>query len=245
MKSINKMTFEELFEEYKRCVLISSISDDDYGNSRIVMKSNQAANKLWGIAEVIDSKFRDRINDFAILLDEETNRINSWAAHCILSRMDYPQELESRALAVIIKISMEDTLEGLGNRAWLEDWKQGKIIKRHNQRTEINSQNDTKVETDKIDPSLIEKACALCLSYYNEMCSGGHSGWFDCYPEVDANELIEALKLIGAYVFADNFIDAKMNGINDGYIKTDKRFDEIKPSLEDIIDEFYTKHIPL
>jgi hypothetical protein len=96
------------------------------------------------------------------------------------------------------------------------------------------SEDVTETGTLNIDLKQIEKACALCLSYANEMYSGGHSGWFDVYPEVDANELIEALRLIGADAFADNFIEAKNNGENDGYIETDTEFYKLKPPLESV-----------
>lgn len=70
----------------------------------------------------------------------------------------------------------------------------------------------------------IQKVAALCFWYHAEMCSGGHSGYFDCYSHVDKDELVNALHIIGASGFAKNFIEAYKYGKKDDYQKTDDWF---------------------
>jgi len=93
----------------------------------------------------------------------------------------------------------------------------------------------------------IQKSAVLCLLYHSEMCSGGHSGYFDCRSEINPQELVEAMKIIGSPKCAENFQNAIKNGKADDYQKTDELFYEreaefigmVEVYLKDNISEFF------
>lgn len=120
-----KPSFEELVNEYLECIRITSIID--YGDKSSVRKNNKAVDRMIKISKYISVNYHSRIEDFAELLQREDMDIDLWVAHHILENMDYPPELEDKALDVIIKSSNEDSVEGLGNRMWLETWFQKRI----------------------------------------------------------------------------------------------------------------------
>jgi len=68
-------------------------------------------------------KLKERIAEFAELLNVSNYKIDCWIAHHILENMNYTPKLESRALDVITRYSTQDSIDGLGNRMWLEEWK--------------------------------------------------------------------------------------------------------------------------
>lgn len=70
------------------------------------------------------------------------------------------------------------------------------------------------------------------------MNSGGHSGFFDCYPNINKDELIHSLNAIGAHTYAENYIEAVHDGKEDDYTKTDHVFFNINPCLTDIIEKY-------
>lgn len=84
----------------------------------------------------------------------------------------------------------------------------------------------------------IQKIAVLAFWYYAEMNSGGHSGYFDSFPNVKPEELVFSLVSIGADHAASNFNVAVEIGELDDYVKTDACFYELTPSLEDIIMGF-------
>lgn len=84
----------------------------------------------------------------------------------------------------------------------------------------------------------ILKNAVKSFRYDAEMNSGGHSGFFDCYPNISRDELIRSLNAIGAHTYAENYIEAVCNGENDDYIKTDHVFFNINPCLTDIIEKY-------
>jgi hypothetical protein len=84
----------------------------------------------------------------------------------------------------------------------------------------------------------IQKTAVLCFWYDSEMNSGGHSGYFDVYSDVDLKELYNSLIAIGAKKFAKNLQVAIKKGIKDDYKKTDNLFYNFHPSLGDILEEY-------
>ena len=127
MKSIRNMSFDELLEEYKKCVFIHN--QIDYLDMKTIRKANRAVDKMTEISKIINNKYNQQIIEFSKLLEISELRTDVWAAHDILQNMDYPLELESKALGVIIQYSKENSPDGLGNRMWLRDWYAGKIEK--------------------------------------------------------------------------------------------------------------------
>ena len=90
------------------------------------------------------------------------------------------------------------------------------------------------------EPSItqIQKNGALCLCYHSEMCSGGHSGYFDCYPDINPQEMSEAMKSIGALRIAGNFLDAQKSGATDDYQKTDDIFFDNESDFMDMLKTY-------
>jgi len=81
----------------------------------------------------------------------------------------------------------------------------------------------------------IQRTAFLVFWYDAEMGSGGHSGYFDCYPETNVQELIKALEDIEASFFAKNLENAMLNGEKDDYQETDRIFYQHTPELFDIL----------
>lgn len=90
--------------------------------------------------------------------------------------------------------------------------------------------------------SPIQKNTVISFRYDAEMNSGGHSGYFDMYPEICKDVLIHSLNSIGAHTYAKNYIKAVHNGKEDDYTKTDHVFFNINPCLTDIIEKYVLIH---
>lgn len=88
----------------------------------------------------------------------------------------------------------------------------------------------------------IQKNAVLCFGYDAEMNSGGHSGYIENYPEINSEELYNAIIEIGNYEIANNYKKAITNGELDDYTETDDAYYEFKPSLFDFLEEYVEKH---
>ena len=87
--------------------------------------------------------------------------------------------------------------------------------------------------------SNIQKKAVLCFWYDAEMNSGGHSGYFDCYPNTVPEELINAIDTImQTDVISRNYIEAIEKGESDCYVKTDMTYNKFRPSLSDLLMEY-------
>lgn len=74
--------------------------------------------------------------------------------------------------------------------------------------------------------------------YDAEMGSGGHSGYFECYPETNPQELIKALETVNLSSFAANFAKAILIGKEDGYEECDRVHYQLKPELSDLLMKY-------
>jgi hypothetical protein len=90
--------------------------------------------------------------------------------------------------------------------------------------------------------STIQKAAAICFWYDAEMNSGGHSGFFDCYPNISKEAVINSMQIIGANAFVENFLEAVSVGKDDDYIKTDTVYYNLEPTLADILEKYVIEH---
>lgn len=90
----------------------------------------------------------------------------------------------------------------------------------------------------------MQKEAVLCFWYDAEMNSGGHSGYFDCYPDTDPEELASALTKIAGKRFADNYLKALQEAADDdnGFEDTDDAFYSFEPSLTNHLEEFVEFH---
>lgn len=91
---------------------------------------------------------------------------------------------------------------------------------------------------DPDELSEIQRAAVLCFWYDAEMQSGGHSGFFDCYPEINPEELISAINLVGHKEISDNYQRALDDGDEDSYETVDTAYYNFEPSLCDLLMEF-------
>lgn len=86
--------------------------------------------------------------------------------------------------------------------------------------------------------SKIQRCAILCFWYDVEMGNGGHSCYFDCYSNVPNDELEKALLEVSSKKIANNFMDAVKNDKKDDYEKSDNRYYEFSPSLDEYLDEY-------
>ncbi len=70
------------------------------------------------------------------------------------------------------------------------------------------------------------------------MNSGGHSGYFDCYPDTIPQELIEAINVVGYKAISDNYIKALNEGEQAGWGETDMAYYKFDPSLDKCLMEY-------
>ncbi len=90
--------------------------------------------------------------------------------------------------------------------------------------------------------SEMQKNAVLCFWYDAEMNSGGHSGYFDCYPDTIPQELIDAIIAVSYKEIADNYQKALNDGQNDDWIETDNAYYDFSPSLCDCLKEYIERH---
>jgi len=95
---------------------------------------------------------------------------------------------------------------------------------------------------DALKLNNIQRIAVLCFWYDAEMNSGGHSGYFDVYPDVDLNDLYNSLIAIGAKNTAENLQKAIKSGEEDEYEKMDMAFYKLNPSLGDILEDYVEKN---
>lgn len=110
---------------------------------------------------------------------------------------------------------------------------------------EWNSFTEDVCERETLSP--IQKTAVLCFWYDAEMQSGGHSGYFDCYPETAPEELIAAIKTVAYEEIADNYQraleeKARDDGDEDGYETVDNAYYDFEPPLFDCLRDFVDKN---
>lgn len=93
-------------------------------------------------------------------------------------------------------------------------------------------------DKDLDDLNEIQRKAVLCFWYDAEMGSGGHSGYFDCYPDTDPEELYAAIKEIGNKKIADNYKKALKSGEEDDYIETDTAYYDFDPDFASYIEKY-------
>lgn len=90
--------------------------------------------------------------------------------------------------------------------------------------------------------SPVQRTAVLCFWYDAEMNSGGHSGYFDCYPNTDEAELVDALLSVGNQEIADNYQKAVSVGKLDDWQQTDMAFGAFSPSLCSCLQEYVERY---
>lgn len=90
--------------------------------------------------------------------------------------------------------------------------------------------------------SELQKNAVLCFWYDAEVNSGGHSGYFDCYPNIVPQELIDAIIAVSYKAIADNYQKARNDGTNDGWAEADSAYYDFSPSLCDCLQEYVERN---
>jgi len=88
----------------------------------------------------------------------------------------------------------------------------------------------------------IQRDAVMCFWYDAEVNSGGHSGFFDCYPDMDLIALETALRTVSTQEIADNLRNAIAAGQEDDYAAADDLFYAFSPQLADYIEAFVIKN---
>ncbi len=86
--------------------------------------------------------------------------------------------------------------------------------------------------------SEIQRKAVLCFWYDAEMNSGGYSGYKDCYPDTNTEDLEDAILTVSYKEIADNYRKAVEEGENDDWIETDDAYYEFSPSLFECLREY-------
>lgn len=87
-----------------------------------------------------------------------------------------------------------------------------------------------------------QKDAVLCFWYDTEVNSGGHSGYFDYYPETNTEELYQAIIKIANQEIANNYKKAVNDGELDDYIEVDDAYYEFVPSLCDFLEKYIEQY---
>jgi hypothetical protein len=118
---LNKnQSIEKLIEHYKEYAKIHF--EIDYSDMKSVRRGNKAVNEMIRIACIININYLEHIEIFALMLNDQTHKLDIWVAHHILENMLYTDNIGKLALSVVERYAREDSVEGLGNRMWLRQW---------------------------------------------------------------------------------------------------------------------------
>ena len=87
-----------------------------------------------------------------------------------------------------------------------------------------------------------QKTAVVAFGYDAEMNSGGHIGYFEWCPDVEPEELMVALKEIGAPYLAENYQRARLTGLREDYQAADCIFYSAEPSLTQLLMDYIEAH---
>jgi hypothetical protein len=111
-----------LIQEYIE--LTKTCASTDYGDKKSVKLHNKSVDKMYEIVEKIGyEQTTETIDDFAKLLEINENNTNVWAAVHILERIPANKTIEEKALKIIKQQADGDTVEAMGFRIWLDNYK--------------------------------------------------------------------------------------------------------------------------
>jgi len=83
-----------------------------------------------------------------------------------------------------------------------------------------------------------QKTAVLAFWYDAFVGADGHSGYFDCFPNTDRNELDNALIILGGAAIAANYRQALSLGEDGDFEEYDSVFYKFSPSLWDLLRRF-------
>ena len=95
-----------------------------------------------------------------------------------------------------------------------------------------------------VELSDLQKKAVLCFWYDAEVNSGGHCGYFDCYPDTDPQELADALRTVATEEMAQNYLHAVSCDKDESgcWEAMDDNFYGYAPSLCEYIEDYVEEH---
>ena len=94
----------------------------DYGDRKSVKQHNRAMDSCREIARKIQEQHDELKSDFCCLLDSNIPDLPLLVAHHMIEVMEYDEEQKAKALNIIYEKTKEDSVDGFGNKLWLEDY---------------------------------------------------------------------------------------------------------------------------
>lgn len=94
----------------------------DYAKTKSVKKHNRAMDACRKIASQIQSDFPNLKEEFSKLLNSDIPELSILVAHHMIEVMKYDDEHKAKALKIIYNKSKEDSVDGFGNKLWLNDY---------------------------------------------------------------------------------------------------------------------------
>ena len=92
-------------------------------DKKAVKEYNRKVTRMRKIAIAIETDHPTLKNDFCELFSHENAGIRLWVAHHVLEVMDCDKSYRKAALREIRnKARMDNTVHGLGEKIWLQDW---------------------------------------------------------------------------------------------------------------------------
>lgn len=88
----------------------------------------------------------------------------------------------------------------------------------------------------------IQRKAVLCFWYDAEVNNGGHCSYFDCYKNIDNQELLNAILSVGSEEIGNNFEKAFTLGKQDDWVETDNAYYQFSPSLCDYLQEYIEQY---
>ena len=114
-----------LIEEYlEKTLWIANETKETYGDKKSVAKHNRYATRMRSIALQIHEKSPELKFEFSKLLTHDNDDVRIWVAHHILEVMQFEDDIRKEALNIIYKASKKNSVDGYGNKIWLENWLQ-------------------------------------------------------------------------------------------------------------------------
>ena len=107
------------------CEYISTaleLQNVDYADKKSIHRHNEMADRMRAIARQIEDEHPELKDVFCQLLFYENAAVRLWAAHHMLEVMRYTDKPRANALREISVTARDDSVDGLGNKMWLDKW---------------------------------------------------------------------------------------------------------------------------
>lgn len=116
------MNLDQLISDYRSQTEICEAIN--YSDMATVKRNNRAVSRMYSIVEQISKEHGEKgMRAFSVLLEEQANRTDLWAATHLLERLKPTPEIEREALIIIEAEAAKKGADGMGYQVWLKNWK--------------------------------------------------------------------------------------------------------------------------